>query len=117
MLRIKYLIQGLWILYFYAIGAGVSFLIGGIIPGSVLGMMMLFGALSLGWIRSEAVEDVSRLLIKYMVLFFLPAAVGVMTVWRMVADNLWAIVVASMLSTVFIVAIVGVLQQKIGKRW
>ncbi|MBO7318020.1 MAG: CidA/LrgA family protein, partial [Bacteroidales bacterium] len=33
------------ILSFYAVGIGISHLIGGIIPGSVCGMLLLFAAL------------------------------------------------------------------------
>lgn len=113
----KYFVQSVYILGFWALGSGVSFMIGGVIPGSILGMIFLFIALACGFIRADRVENVSALLIRFMVLFFLPAAVGVMTVWDLIIQNLWAIVLATVVSTVLIIGTVGVVQQKLGRKW
>lgn len=113
----KYIFQSLWILYFYAMGLGVSMLIGGIIPGSILGMVFLFTALSLGWVKERQVEDVSVFLFKYMILFFLPASVGVMVAWESISNNIMAIFTAAIISTLLIIVTVAKLQQKLGKRW
>ncbi|CDN30308.1 Antiholin-like protein LrgA [Mucinivorans hirudinis] len=112
----KFLIQTLWIAYFYAIGLGTSMLIGGVIPGSILGMVFLFTALALGWVKEHQVEGVAGWLIKYMILFFLPAAVGVMVVWEAISSNFWAIVLSAAISTVLVIITVGLLQQKLGKK-
>lgn len=114
---IRYVIQSLYILGFWAVGTGVSFLLGGLIPGSVLGMVFLFAALAFGLIGESKVDGVSKLLIKYMVLFFLPASVGVMVAWELIAANFWAIIIAAIVSTVLIIGIVGMVQQKLGRRW
>lgn len=108
----RILVQSFWLLFFYLLGLGVSVLIGGIIPGSVLGMMLLFMALALGWLRPERVSRVSELLIDNMVLFFLPAAVGLITSVGLITANLTAILVAAAVSTVLIVAAVAVTQQR-----
>lgn len=113
----KYIVQFLIIIAFWALGIGVSFLTGGVVPGSVLGMVFLFTALALGYVKERQVEWVSKLLIKYMVLFFLPASVGVVVAWQMILDNFWAIAVATIVSTVLIIVAVGLTQQKLGKRW
>lgn len=113
----KYIVQFLIIIAFWALGIGVSFLTGGVVPGSVLGMVFLFTALALGYVKERQVEQVSKLLIKYMVLFFLPASVGVVVAWQMILDNFWAIAVATIVSTVLIIVAVGLTQQKLGKRW
>lgn len=112
----KYIIQCFWILFFYLLGVGISFLMGGFIPGSVVGMVLLFAALALGWIKPRQVENVAQFLIRYMVLFFLPAAVGVMTAWEMISQNAAAIATATLISTVAIIAVVGVVQQKMERR-
>lgn len=113
----KYAIQFICLLGFWALGKGVSFLIGGVVPASVLGMVFLFAALACGVIRESAVDKVSALLIKYMVLFFLPASVGVIVVWEVIAANFAAIAVATAVSTLLIIGVVGIVQQKLGKRW
>lgn len=111
---INYAIQCLWIGIFYISGIGISRLIGGVVPGSVLGMLLLFAALSSGVLKERQVADVSHFLLKYMVLFFLPAAVGTMVVWSLISDNIVAIAVASVVSTVLIISLVGIVQQKMG---
>lgn len=112
----KILVQSFWLLFFYLLGLGVSVLIGGIIPGSVLGMVLLFGALALGWISPERVDRLSELLIDNMVLFFLPAAVGLLTSIGLIMSNLTAILVAAAVSTVLIVAAVALTQQRMENR-
>lgn len=106
------MVQSFWLLFFYLLGLGVSLMIGGIIPGSVLGMVMLFMALAFGWLSPDRVSRVSELLIDNMVLFFLPAAVGLITSVGLITANLTAILVAAAVSTVLIVAAVAVTQQR-----
>ena len=112
----KFLVQAFWLLFFYLLGLGVSVLIGGIIPGSVLGMVLLFMALAMGWIAPERVDRLSELLIDNMVLFFLPAAVGLLTSIGLILNNLAAILVAAGVSTVLIVAAVALTQQRMENR-
>lgn len=113
----KYVIQSLWILCFYVIGVGVNHLINGLIPSSVIGMVLLFIALSIGLIKERKVKDVSKILLKYMVLFFLPASVGVLVAWDIIANHFWAILLSATVSTILVIIVVGVTQQKIGKKW
>ena len=47
------------ILLFYLLGCLVSALLDNFIPGSVIGMILLFGALSLKWVRPGHVKKVS----------------------------------------------------------
>lgn len=107
----RFVIQVFWILYFYFLGVGVSFLIGGLIPGSVIGMVLLFGALCLGWIKPAHVDGVSRLLVRYMVLFFIPPAIGIMAAWDKVSGDIWAILVAMTVSTALVIGVVALAQQ------
>ena len=58
------------------------------------------------------VSRVSELLIDNMVLFFLPAAVGLITSASLISANLVAILVAAAVSTVLIVAAVAITQQR-----
>lgn len=117
MMMIKlYAIQIFWILYFYLLGIGVSFLVGGFIPGSVIGMLLLFGALSLGWVKPHRVSGVANLLIRYMVLFFVPPAIGIMAAWSKVEGQIWAVLTAMVVSTIAVIAAVALSQQFLEKR-
>lgn len=58
---------------FYLLGECCAWLMNGFVPGSVLGMMFLFLALSMHWVRPERVRPVARFLCDNMAFFFLPA--------------------------------------------
>lgn len=104
------------ILLFYLLGSVVSALTGQFIPGSVLGMMMLFGALSLKWVRPERVRKASMFLIDNMMLFFIPVGVGLMTSYTLLGRYMLAIIVASLVSTVLVIAAVGLIEQRLETR-
>lgn len=57
------------ILLFYLLGCFVAALIGNFVPGSVIGMILLFCALSLKWVRPGHVKKVSMFLLDNMMLF------------------------------------------------
>lgn len=115
--RVKqYAIQAFWVLFFYFLGMGVSFLTGGFLPGSVTGMVLLFGALELKWLKAEKVRDVSNLLMRYMVLFFVPPAIGIMAAWSRVQSQLWAILTAMVVSTIMVIGVVAITQQILENR-
>ncbi|MED4583310.1 CidA/LrgA family protein [Brevibacillus choshinensis] len=48
------------------------------IPGSLIGMALLFICLQLGWIRLHWVEAGAALVFSQMILFFVPAIAGIM---------------------------------------
>lgn len=108
--------KALTILVFYLIGEGISMLTGQFVPGSVIGMLLLFVALSAKIVKPENVDSVAQALIANMVIFFLPPAVGVMNSLDVISRNILGIVLASTLSTMLVIATVGLIQQKIGVR-
>ncbi|MFC4665954.1 CidA/LrgA family protein [Falsiporphyromonas endometrii] len=111
----KYLIQAFYILLFFALGEVVSELIGHFIPGSVVGMMLLFLALRLKLVKPEKVDRVSTLLTANMGLFFVPAGVGLMTQFGLIKE-FWPAIIASMvLSTAIVLTVVGWSQDRIEK--
>jgi holin-like protein len=48
------------------------------LPGNVLGMLLLFGLLSLGLVRETWIQEGATLLTKHLAFFFIPIAVGLM---------------------------------------
>lgn len=103
-----------YILLSYLCGELISLLIGRFIPGSVLGMLVLFGALQSGAIKSDDVKSFASLLLDNMMLFFVPISVGLMTTFALIGSNLWTITVILIVTTLLVIAVVGWLQQKIG---
>lgn len=103
------------ILFFLSLGELVSVLIGGYIPGNVLGMVLLFASLQLGWIKPSSIESVAGFLTKNMALFFVPASVGLMASFHLLGRHWIAILLASVISTLLVIAVVGLIQEKYGK--
>ena len=84
--------QGIvWILFFYLLGCVVSALTGNFIPGSVVGMLLLFGALSAGWLRPWRMKRAAGFLLDNMMLFFIPVGVGLIASYSLVSKYLAAI--------------------------
>lgn len=106
--------QGIvWILFFYLLGCVVAALTGNFIPGSVVGMLLLFAALSLGWIRPWRMKRAAGFLLDNMMLFFIPVGVGLIASYSLVSKYLTAILVASIVSTVLVIVVVGIVEQKL----
>lgn len=106
------LLQVFYILFFYFVGEFISNCINGFIPGSVIGMVLLFLALAFKVVKSVHVDKISTLLTDNMGLFFLPAGVGLMTSLGIIS-RYWAIILtASVVSTVLVIASVALIQQK-----
>ncbi len=97
----------LYILLFWLAGNALSLLVGGYVSGNILGMVLLFAALTLGWIDAEKVRPAAKFLLGTMALFFIPYGVGLMTSHRAIMDNFWAIIVAATVSTALVIAVAG----------
>ena len=91
------------IMAFYLLGECCAWLMNGFVPGSVLGMMFLFLALSMHWVRPERVRPVARFLCDNMAFFFLPAGVGIITSMD--------VLVVGTVTTLLVLIVVAVLQQ------
>ncbi len=71
------------------------------VPGNVVGVLLLFTLLCLGVIRLEHVQEAADFLLRHLVFFFIPIAVGLMNWGQVFQDHglvlLAAIVVSSLL--------------------
>lgn len=105
-----------YILLFWLLGNVLSRCTGGYVSGSVLGMILLFAALCLGWVDPRHVRPAARFLLRSMALFFVPFGVGLMVSYRLLADNLWAIVVSGILSTIVVLVSTGWTFQTLDRR-
>ncbi len=92
-------------------GTLVSHLMMPIIPGSVIGMILLFLLLQLGLVKEVYLEGLVKGLMENMTLFFLPSAVGIVTILPLVGDNILAISLSVVISTILVLLCVGLCQQ------
>jgi len=83
------------------------------IPGNVMGMGLLLFGLIVGWVDVKWIEEAAELLLSNMTLFFVPAGVGVMVYSDLIAAEWLPITVATVVSTFVVMAVTGVLAQKL----
>lgn len=103
---------GLLIIYaFLYAGSLISSLLVPVLPGNVIGMMLLFVALQLRLVRESWVESVANFMVANILIFFIPAAVGIMVILPAVADEALKICLVVILSTTAVLFTVGKSQQ------
>ncbi len=77
------------------------------IPGSIIGMLMLFLLLSLQILPARWVKPGCHLLIRYMALLFVPVGVGVMQYYDLLSAQFGPIVVSCTVSTLVVLVVVS----------
>ncbi|RJX33709.1 MAG: CidA/LrgA family protein [Oxalobacter sp.] len=76
-------------------------------PSALIGMLMLTLFLKLRWIKLEWVKDISDFLLAHLGLFFVPPGVALMLHFDLIAAELLPIVVATLVSTIAVLAVTG----------
>lgn len=106
------MLSGIFIvLFFWALGELTAWLVDGFIPGSVIGMMLLFAALCLKIVKPDRIKPVSGFLCDNMALFFVPAGVGIVNALDILSQYWQAVLIASGVSTVIVIVVVASIQQ------
>lgn len=88
------------ILATYFVGQLVQTLFNLPIPGTVIGLILLFLALQTGVIKVEMIEDVCEFLISNMSFLFIPAGVGLMTAFGILKGKWIVFMVILIISTI-----------------
>lgn len=112
----RYIRQFLWILLFSFAGEALKYVIPFPVPVSIYGLLLLLLALLAGILRLESVKEASKFLIEIMPLMFIPAAVGLLESWGMLSDVLIQVLIATMVSTVLVMGVSGIVTQALIRR-
>ncbi len=86
------------------------------IPGSIVGMIILFSCLSLGVIKLDKIEDISTFLLDHLAFFFLPAGVSLISSLTLLKGTWTFIVLISLLSTILVIIVTGFTIQLLKRR-
>ena len=97
---VLFLLQLLILISFYIGSNYIVKLINLPIPGSVLGMILLFVGLRVGIVKLNYIEKAAEYLIKHLALFFVPYAVGLMTYGDLIKTSGWKLLLMIVGSTV-----------------
>lgn len=82
------------------------------LPGNVLGLVLFLAALGLKIVRLEWVETAAELLLKHMLLFFIPYVVGIMAFFPVLGAH-WVSIFAGIIgSTLAVLYVTGLVAKK-----
>ena len=112
----KYIKQLLIILLISFLGEVLGKILPFPIPASVYGMVIMFTCLISGIVKLEMVEDTAVFFLTIMPILFIPAGVGLITVWDKVRNNLAAIMVISLVSTAVVMVVTGLVAELVMKK-
>jgi holin-like protein len=77
------------------------------LPGSIIGMILLFICLISGIIKLEKIEEISRFLIDHLAFFFIPAGVGLMAYAGILKNSILPIMVICFVTTFVVMIVTG----------
>jgi len=108
------LLRGLsWLVLCQLLGTVLNALFLPMLPGPIIGMLLLFVFLLLRGEVGEPLSVASGSLLKYLPLILVPPAVGVMAYASDIVDDFWAVVGALVLSLLISLAFAGWLMQRL----
>lgn len=111
----KYVKQLMIILIFSFMGDILNHIIPLPIPASIYGMVLLFIALSTKIIKLDQVETTAEFLLSIMLIFFVPASVGIMDTFFAYKSSMLPIIIIVIFSTIIVMITTGLVTQFIIK--
>lgn len=105
-----------WLVLLQILGSVISELLLPMLPGSVIGLLLLFGYLVLRGQVSEPLTQATGTLLQYLPLLFVVPAAGIMVASDALLADLPAILVALCLSLMVTVPLCGWMMQRLARR-
>lgn len=99
----------------YEIGVWIQTTLDLFIPGSVIGLILLFLLLMTKMYPVKWIENGSKLMNRHLVLFFIPATVGIMNHYRLFAGKGILLIGIVIVSTVCVMSASGLVSQKLAE--
>lgn len=87
------------------------------VPGSVIGMLLLFAALYFKLVKVDDVESVGTFLLDNLSIFFLPAGVGIMVYFPVIKDHWLSLLIVLVSTTILTLGIVGKVVQGVKRKF
>ena len=110
------ILKGFTIIFLYlVVGNFISETFSIPVAGSIIGMLLLTVSFMLKIVKVETVKSASDILIENMSLLYVPSAVGIILYFDLISSNVLPIVFSSFITTFFVLAVTGLIQQKMEK--
>lgn len=98
------IILGVWVVGEY-ISSFIQNLV--VIPGSIIGMILLFILLKYKVIKLENINEISNFFLDNMAIFFIPAGVSLIKSLDLISDNVFVLVITIFVSTIIVMYATG----------
>lgn len=112
----KFLIQFMIIIAFSFLGELLYYFLPLPIPASIYGIVLLFVALELKWVKVKDIRETSSFLIAVMPVMFIPAAVGLIDSWKSIGNSWLEYIIVTVLSTFVVMGVSGWITQFVIQR-
>lgn len=106
---------GILILY-YLLGVAIVEATGIIIPGSIIGLLLLWLSLYFNLIKIQHVQKGANFMLAFLTLFFIPSTVAIIDYPELLTKAGAVLMIAVILSTLFTIIVTGKVSQYIEKR-
>lgn len=106
-MHFRYILQFLIIVAFALVGEVLHQFIPLPIPASIYGIILLFAALELKWVKVSDIKEVSAFLIEVMPIMFLPPAIGLLKSWGAIKGSLPEYITITVVTTFIVMAAAG----------
>jgi len=83
------------------------------IPASIYGIVILFVLLETRMLKLESVRETGKFLIEIMPVMFIPAAVGLIDSWELIAPAIVQYILVIVASTLLVMGVSGVVTQAV----
>ncbi|MEZ7555962.1 CidA/LrgA family protein [Streptococcus sp. 27098_8_134] len=113
----KLYVQLMIIFMISLVGEGISSVFHLSVPGSIIGLVLLFLALQFKLLRLRHISMVGNFLLANMTILFLPPAVGIMDKFQVIAPYLLPIILIVLGAIVLNVCVIAVVVQLIKTRF
>ena len=113
----KLYVQLMIIFMISLVGEGISSVFHLPVPGSIIGLLLLFLALQFKLLRLRHISMVGNFLLANMTILFLPPAVGIMDKFQVIAPYLLPIILIVLGAIVLNVCVIAVVVQLIKTRF
>jgi len=108
------LLRGItWLVLFQLLGTGLNVWLLPMLPGPIIGMVLLFAFLVWNGEVPAPVSEAGSALLRYLPLLLVPPAVGVMAYAGAIAADFWALGATLVFSLLLSLAFAGWLMQKL----
>lgn len=110
----KLLRQLALILIIWAIGEYISSFLSHIIiiPGSIIGMILLFVLLKAKILKVESIEELSNFFLDNMAIFFVPAGVSLIKSLGLIGSNIIVLAATILISTTLVMVVTAMIVEK-----